>query len=278
MIRIPSLSIQWYDCIEILLFSTIIYFFCVWLSKDKQKPLLFYFYSYCLLFCLSYVLNFTTITYLVFIFSPAVMMLFFMIHQHTLQKNFIALHNITPAPKPHNEFWFDDAMRSILSVLNNGKDVFLVVERRMSLNEFLEADIPIHAPLTKSFFDIVLEASIRDTTSLVWLTSHGHLIGINAHWRAELIDDAMPPKNMPHPSSFYYEHAWFTHKTDALVLHLTAQEKHATFIMHDKMVHNTSALTGLTLLREHIIRQSEQKKGDFYAYQHEKYIHRQPNT
>ncbi len=90
--------INWRDCLEIIFFASLFYYLTLWLKKDKTKNLLPYFYGYCLITFCAYMLELTTVTSLLFLFTPAAVMLFILMHQDTLQRNIVALKHITVKP------------------------------------------------------------------------------------------------------------------------------------------------------------------------------------
>ena len=69
------LLLTWRDAAEIIFFTTCFYYLILWLNKDREKRLLPYFYGYCAITFVSHALHLSTITYSLFLFSPAIIML-----------------------------------------------------------------------------------------------------------------------------------------------------------------------------------------------------------
>src|SRR3989338_8316527 len=87
---------RWRDVIEIIFLSGVFYYFCLWLKQDTQKPLLLTFYTYVFTLTIAYFTGLPTVTFILTSFFPVLLVCFIIIHQSTLQKNFIALHAISP--------------------------------------------------------------------------------------------------------------------------------------------------------------------------------------
>ena len=127
----------WRDPLEILFFITIFYFFSLWLKKDRQKNLLFYFYCYCCVIIIAFYAQLPTLSTMLFLSAPVALMLFILVHQETLQKNFISLKNAS-APKILPTDWLEELLRTCLVAINNNKEVLCVIEHRNNLETFLE--------------------------------------------------------------------------------------------------------------------------------------------
>jgi hypothetical protein len=172
------------DCIEIIFYSTLIYFFCLFLKTDKTKPLLVYFLSYCTLILVAWSLELPTITPFLYAYAPIALILFIVIHEKTLQRNFVALRTITPA-KPLQEDWLDLLLSSALAALNNNKSISIVIENRDALDYFLQMPFFINAPLSKDMLTLLLSSSSYEEHKIVWVTCHGYIRGINATWHTQ---------------------------------------------------------------------------------------------
>src|SRR5690242_12597081 len=112
----------WRDALEILFLSTAVYYFSLWLTKDRTKNLLPAFYAYCALVFFAYNAQLTTLSQLLLLFSPMVGTIFFLLHQQTLQKNFVALRTLQPARR-NNDDWLETLIQTALIALNNKKEI-----------------------------------------------------------------------------------------------------------------------------------------------------------
>src|SRR3989304_515274 len=194
--------LTWRDCIEVLFFSCTVYSFSTWLKKDTEKNLLPYLYGYCLVTLCSYYFQLPTITYCAFLFSPVVIMLFILLHQETLQRNLIALKNISPLNyHPHD--WLETVLRHMLKALNEKKTMLILLEHTDSLSSYLEVAYSLDARITEGTFHLLFEKELYDPMSMLWIRSDGTIRGINSAWKTSW-----------HPSQYTNPRAWID---DAMV-------------------------------------------------------------
>ena len=76
------LKLEYSDYLEILFFSTIIYYLCLWLKKDRHKNLLGMFLSYYSLILISFMAHLQTIFIFLIYLSPVIAVLFIFFHQN----------------------------------------------------------------------------------------------------------------------------------------------------------------------------------------------------
>jgi hypothetical protein len=233
---------MWQDGVEILFFATLFYYVARWLKRDKKNNLLIYFYSYCLLALFAYLLQLTTITYCLFLFAPITLIFFSLIHQETLQRNFIALKQPTQAPiAEHN--WLACLLRSCLVALNNNKELLCLIEHQDVLSPFITASFFIDAPVQESLLELIFASSLYEPHKNLWLTSSGRLVGFNAQWN--------------HTSSTY-DNLWkdeallYTTKTDAIIIHLDPKHNSFTLAAHGKLLQHLNAHHAFQIIKKHI--------------------------
>lgn len=178
----PTFFWQWRSLIEIVFFSYLFYFITNWLKKDTSKNLLPYFYGYCLIAFCSYNLQLTTINYALFVFAPAGLCLFILAHQDTLQRNFVALKNITPLPKQSNN-WIELLFRSLLQAVSLQKKIIVLIECTDSLDPFLHTPFALNAPLTYDLLMLLTHSPSYDLDSYIWINKQGIIRGINSAWK-----------------------------------------------------------------------------------------------
>ncbi len=222
----------WRDLVEIGALSTAFYYSALWLKKDRQKNLLPYFYGYvaCILGCHFCELN--TLTTFLFIFSPAVAMLFMLMHQQLLQRNLVTLKNITIPSNPNCPDWLASIMKATLKMLSENKDIILLIEHTDAMNPFLQLSESFEAPITDGLISLLFH-KLYTPSHMCWLTSTGIVRGINVSFKASW-----------HPSAYQTKTAWiddavaYTAKTDALIIFANAQlhnyaVAHSGSIKHD---------------------------------------------
>jgi len=243
----------WRNALELLFFFAIIYYFSLWLKRDRQKNLLPYFYVYCFLTLCSHTVQLTTISYFLFLFAPVALMLFALVHQEILQRNFVALNNIVPVTHIQSQ-WPEALIRSCLVTINNNKKVYCVIEKKDSLQDFIEAQLTLHANLDQTLFKILQESNIFDEKKMVWLNTHGKLIGINASCKKNILQDLtnMDEKNI---TTWKQNALLLSIKTDALFFRITPYKRTFDIIFNGKVIDNVKANNALNIIKKYALSQ-----------------------
>src|SRR5579872_4264973 len=238
--------ITWRDAVEIFFFSLMFYSLTRWLATDNEKNLLPYFYGYCSVALLSYACQLPTLTYCLFLFSPAVILLFMLLHQETLQRNMIALKNITAAA-PASRDWLELFLRNILKALHHNTSMLLLIEHTDALAPYLKVSFPLEAQITQGMFNLIIEKQLYDPASMLWVKSDGSIRGLNATWKASW-----------NPEKDNDENAWiedaiaYTSKTDALVLNLDPNNHSCTVAVEGTLYKNLSIDQTAQLIKKRI--------------------------
>jgi len=247
----------WRDVVEIALFSTLIYAFSLWLKCDKQKDLLYYFYGYCAIVLGAYHAQLPTVSFLLFATSPIVIMLFIVIHQETLQKNFVMLRNIMPATVGTTD-WLETLIRTVLIAANNNKTVTCVIEHTDSLATIMSSPLAMHIDLEKNMLAMILDSESFEQDKPLWINSKGQLLGMNAVWtetvQQEWLDDAI--KNLSYAQQ---EALFFTTKSDAVVLSVNPQTRMFCIIVQGKIFDNINAPHALKTVASYITHSAKTK-------------------
>jgi hypothetical protein len=243
-------SLAWRDSVEILFFATAVYYFSLWLKKDRHKNLLGYFYSYCLIAFTAYQANLSTVTTLLCVASPVVILLFIVLHQTTLQKNFVTLRNIVPAHKDTTD-WLEIVIRSCLVALNNNKEIACVIEHQDSLQEHLTTPLTLNAHVKEDLLNIVFESQSFNQQQLVWINSRGMLLGMNAQWHT------LPEKSWEfatHTTSLDWQQAalFYTSKTDALLFHIAPTTRTFAIVVHGKLFDAIPTSNALPFIKKYL--------------------------
>ncbi|MEX0672138.1 MAG: hypothetical protein WD068_02170 [Candidatus Babeliales bacterium] len=262
-------QLHWQDYLEITLFSALFYYSALWLKKDSQKNILIAFYAYCTLWGISYYMGLLTICSFLITYSPLILTLLAITHQHTLQKNLIALHKIE-GPKLPIKNWIDTMMRTILVAVNNGTSITCIIERKDGLSNLITAPFFIQAPITEQLLAMIFDTTAFDTKKMIWLQDTGTLHAINAHW-----NHALETPISQTQSSWHEDALLFTAKTDALVIHADTENHLFTIITHDTTYEQLMA----TQARDLIIRtlsNTDSIPGEKYAHIPQKHSSDQP--
>ena len=218
--------VTWRDMLEIIIVATFFYYSALWLKKDPDKNLLAYFYGYLLFIFAAHSLQLTTLTSLLFLFSPAVAMLFMLMHQQVLQRNFVSLKNITLATKTSSPDWLSTIMKATLTMLTHNKDIIILIEHTDALSPYLQIPEALDVPITDGLVALLFNR-VYSPEYLCWISSSGMVRGINVSFKASW-----------HPSSYQTQTAWiddavaYTTKTDAVILFANAEQHHYSVAHH----------------------------------------------
>ena len=245
----------WRNTIEIFFFSALIYFFSIWLKKDRQKNLLPYFYVYSSITLMAHYAQLTTINYFMFLFAPIASMVLILLHQETLQRNFVALRNISPARYIISE-WPEELIRSCLVAINSNKKIYCVLENRDSIADFIQSPLILNANLKQTLVKILHENPFFDQKKMLWINTQGKLIAINAEYKKEIV-----------LKSWKQNAILLSSKTDALFLKITPTQRTFEIIFDGKIIDNVKANNALNIIRKYasskfFIKESSLAKGE----------------
>ncbi len=285
------LPTTWHDGLEILFFSSLFYYLSLWLRKDRQQNLLWYFYGYSAITLLAYNAHLPTVSLFLLIFSPAIIMLFIMVHQNILQRNFVALRHITPAQTTTHD-WLEGLIQTCLIVINNNKSITCIIERSDNMHTFLQVPFIIHAPLHTALLDVLINSDSYDQHKMVWIDAHGNLEGINASWRhaitqnsiqedtTQLHDKARLEKTrfekarlekarfekIASDEILFDDALLYTTKTDALLFTINPATRTFTIIMQGNQLQKISAHHAYTTIQKYLTSMHHtQQKGTFHV-------------
>lgn len=175
-------------------------------------------------------------------------MLFLMMHQEQLQRNFVALRRLTPARAPSAD-WLEQLLRSCIVAVNNNKALICVIERNDSLQDFLNAPFMFNAELHNATFDMLVSSTIYNDKKLVWLNDRGTLRGLNATWN-------IADNELLHPQDTILLPAWqqdalfFTNRTDAIVLGINRENRNFTIITRSKRFEHIPTHNALKFIKK----------------------------
>jgi hypothetical protein len=246
-----------YDIIEILFYSFIIYSFCIWLKTDKTKNLLGYFMVYCISVIGAWAIDLPTIVPFLCTYSPVAIMLFIILHEKTLQRNLVTLRTLTPA-QPIQENWLDILLSATLSTINNNKSVTVIIENTDSLDYFLITPFSINADLGKEILNILFLSNFYDESKMIWINTHGRIRGINSTWQSETNFE------QAHRTLFNKQDALFyTLQNDALIFHINPLVRTFSIITQGKETNNVSPHDIQVLIKKTLSHASSRHKKEF---------------
>jgi hypothetical protein len=246
------LPTTWHDGIEILFFSSLFYYLALWLRKDRQQNLLWYFYGYCAVTLIAYNANLPTISLFLLVFSPAIIMLFIMVHQDILQRNFVALRHITPAQTTtHN--WLESLIQTCLIIINKNKSITCIIERSDNMHTFLHVPFIVHAPLHTALLEILINCDSYDQHKMVWIDAQGNLEGINASWRHSITQSSNQETTMqPSEENLIEDALLYTTKTDALIFTINPDTRTFTIITCGNQLQKVSAHHAYSTIQKYL--------------------------
>ncbi len=251
-------TLPYRDIIEVLFFAGAIYYIQLWLKKDSQRNLLLGFYIYCALFCASYYADLPVLRFILFIFAPAIAMLFIILHQETLQKNFITLSN--PAiPLKDQSTWIDELIKCTLTALNKHKDIIVVLERNDPLKNLIHAPYFIYAELKKDVFEILLEKQAAGNDYMIWINQQGKIVSINSCWKTQLDEDWIS-QDAEHMHVWKQQALYFSSKTDALALKINPVSRSFDVVSQGRIVEGMTADAVTTYLKKQLLQGSRKEK------------------
>ncbi len=227
------------DMLEIIFFSVVMYYFCIWLKKDKRHNLLIYFYGYWGCFCVASLIHLPTITAFLLYSSPLAVLLFIIFHQDILQRNFVTLQNKPLSTMPENFDWIENLIRMGLSAINNRKQLLCVIEHRSDLKPFLETSIIFNSPLHQNLLALLLDTPQFDQDKMLWCNTQGKLVALNTVWKIG-------------SSSWQHDALLMTLKTDTLVFKANPTTRSFDIIAKGILYETVSAHHAIPLIKKHI--------------------------
>lgn len=259
----------WRDLIEIVFFSTLFYYFSLWLSTDSKKNLLFAFYGYWFVAFSSYLLQLTSITFFLITFCPLALALFILVHQEFLQRNFITLKN-TITPASHDEDWLESLMRLCLHTINKNKEILIIIEQTDALDPLLDVPFHINTQLDHTLLTLLIDAPSFDQTKFIWINKQGRLLGINAFWKHTIAQEWFD-KNTHNFESWKQDALALTHKTDAVIFGVSPLLRTFSIITQGKILEQLQGASALRILKKFLALPIDTKKGTTYGYHKENY-------
>lgn len=239
----------WRDVIEISIFSLAFYYFSRWLAYDKNNQLLRYFYLYCTVTLIAYQAQLTTLSTLLCFTAPIIIMLFIIMHQNILQRNFVALRSAKTSCQPNT--WLESLIRSALIALNHSKELMCVIEDKDNLDHFIGTTLELNIPLHEGVLDLIIQSSLYNNNKFIWSTTRGYVTGINAEWKIPYQDVTLQEEIHTLPQ-WQQDALIITHNTDAVVMKSNMTTHTFTLIIQGTLYPDIDPHNALKLIQHYI--------------------------
>lgn len=246
--------IGWQDLIEIITLSTIFYYVSLWLKRDSRNKLLIYFYGYCLLVLTSFLLDLPVLFSFLSYYAPVIAMLFILLHQETLQKQFISLRTYTPARQLSID-WYNELIRCVLINRNKGIPLHIIIEHKDNLEELLDAPFTINAHFQLDLLQALIRSEIFDQEKFIWIRSNGTIVSINAslHHQPDSIFKKDTVKDL---SAWQQDAIALSNKTDAITVASDEVSTGFTMIIQGSIATQIGVENSLKILKKHMMHRS----------------------
>lgn len=247
LLRQQWILFNWQDALEILFFGIVLFYITQWLRYDRQQPLVAYFYGYLTITFSSYFLGLFSIGYALCVFAPAVAAVFILIHQNTLQRNYVALRNLTPRKQSHADNWIELLVRGCLVAMNNKKPVMCVIEQRDSLSQFIWAPFILNSYVQPGLIELLLQNPSYDSNTFLWLNHEGILHALSCTWQQYGQEQSLA-------QNWQEDALLFTSKTDAVVMYADPNTHTFSIIAQDKLIEQISAPQAVRIIHSYVIK------------------------
>jgi hypothetical protein len=258
---------NWHDCIELITIVICCYYLVAWLAREKTKKLLIFFYCYGACFLISYFINLPTIHAMLILGTPIVAVIAILMHQESLQKNYITPYKIIPAKTTHD--WLDELMQSCLIAINLKKPFICVIEYKDDLSSLLSSACTLNTQVHKSLMVTLLQSNLFEENSIVWINVNGNLTGINCSWIHELcsIEQCQQERNWNIACTISL-------KTDAIYFKINPDQNSFDLAVRGNIVTNLTSNNCLKILRQHLTKShnnNEKSLGNIRKDAHEEH-------
>lgn len=175
----------WRDLLEIALFSISFSYLFYWLSQDKTKNLIPYVYMYGGLIGAAYFLQLPTVLPGLLFLAPIICTFFFLVHQKTLQRNFIACSALNQIHTPSPTLWSQELIRACVKYIYQHEFVMCIIEGIDSLEPYLSCQQELHAPIQQDLLYLLLCHQNRHYALPILMCAGGMCGGLNVVWHEQ---------------------------------------------------------------------------------------------
>lgn len=248
------------DYIEIFALSIAIYYISIWLSQDTRHNLLGYFYAYSALLAATYSAQLYTISFCLTFFAPVICICFIIIHETTLQKNYITLRN-TITPKKASRSWIEQLVRICLQSMNNNQPISCLIEQNDQLATVLKDVMRVQTDIDTGVLEVLTASPSFAADHMVWINKWGTVLGINAQWKHQA-DPAFIDESVKKIDTFKQDALLYTAKTDAIFFRANPHNHTFDVVAHGTLFESISTHAMVTCLKKYITPASHDHKGD----------------
>jgi len=269
------LIFKWVDILEIISFAAIFYYFSIWLQKDKQKNLLPAFYLMNIVLISTNIFSMHTAFNFILNFSPVFIMLFILVHQSTLQRNFISIKNLSPI-KNKDDNWLQDFMRTCLVAMNNKKEIIVAIEGKDSFENFITTNFTLKTSITQELSNALINSQSFDNQKMLWVSYDGIFRGINSSWNIEnnLLwtqekDDSI--------EKWKLDGILFSSKLDCLIFKTNTINRSFDIVVHGKLMDNIAPNNAINII-DQFVKKINLKESNEVKISSKKYSNEQPSA
>lgn len=235
----------WRDCVELTVIIICSYQVVAWLSRNRTKKLLLYFYTWAILLIFSYFLELPTLFYGAIWGFPVLAIAAVIMHQEMLQKNCITPYTVVPAISDYD--WLDELMRSCLIAINLQRSFICAIQHNDDLQTLLTTPCKLKTQLNEILIRTILESKLFENNSIMWLSTHGEIIGINCTWV-----HALDPTDNNQSLSTWKMACMTSSKTDAMFFKINPEQNSFDLALHGNILNNVTSSNCLKILRQYL--------------------------
>lgn len=221
------------------------------------------FHSYSSLVAITYYTQLKIVSSFLLMSAPITAVLLIIMHQQSLQKNFI-VPKVIKHISNNDTLWMDELMRTCLAALNKQKEIICLIERSDDLKTVVSAEHYLHADFKKDFLDLLIDHIDTQAGDMLWIDQTGKLIGINARLALNPQPSGLA-NDANNYAAFKQEAVVLTGKTDALIMQISTSSRLFTCIVQAKIVEGLTAQHMLMLLKKYLTKPYNSQK-DRYIY------------
>ena len=250
------LTFSWRDGIEITFFTMVVYYISRFLKTDTQKNLLGYLYLYYFLMVGAHIAELSLMFLVLTLASPIIIIVFILIHQHTLQKNFITLHAQKQSTLKSTGPWIHTFLKVCLNHLYQQKPIYCAIERTDALDPFLTIPFKMHALIEEQLLEMVFKHYTPDSDKMILISRKGILHAINCTFKKERYQEIWASPELKDKHAWPQEALFYATKSDALFFAIDPQSHTFTLIAHGKLIDKVPIDTAVTLIEQCIAQTS----------------------
>jgi DNA integrity scanning protein DisA with diadenylate cyclase activity len=234
------------DVIEVATIIIAVYSFSRWAAASTIN-LISITHVYSALIAFTYYANLQILSTLLVAGAPLFALILFMLHSATIQKKFVK-RKMRGSVTTDGLYWPEELIRAILKVLPSYKEIVCIIERDQDLDSFLRLPYTLYAPVQSTLIELILANTHREVTGSLMITNSGILKA--AHFECITDTDQLWLSSVSLNPLWQQQALALTKKTDAVVLHVSAENHLFTIIMEEKIAENISAHQAISWVKQ----------------------------